>query len=61
MSNSDYVKVLYRTFFDREYDQSGYENWMNNLENHTMDRNQVLLGFANSDEFAKLKKQYGIE
>ena len=61
MSNSDYVKVLYRTFFDREYDQSGYENWMNNLENHTMDRNQVLLGFANSDEFTKLKKQYGIE
>lgn len=61
MSNSDYVKVLYRTFFDREYDQAGYETWMNNLENHTMNRNQVLLGFANSSEFAKLKKQYGVE
>lgn len=59
LNNSEYVKVLYRTFFDREYDQAGYNDWMNRLANGTS-RNEVMLGFANSREFANLKKTYGL-
>ena len=59
LSNSEYVKVLYRTFFDREYDQGGYDYWMEKLAAGT-NRNEVLKGFANSQEFANLKKSFGL-
>ena len=59
LSNDEYVKVLYRTFFDREYDQAGYDDWMNRLANGTS-RNEVMLGFANSREFAELKASFGL-
>ncbi len=61
MDDSEFVKTLYRTFFDREYDQAGYDTWMDNLQNQKMTRDEVLLGFANSKEFADLKKQYGVK
>ena len=59
LSNEEYVKVLYRTFFDREYDQAGYDDWMNRLAKGTS-RNEVMLGFANSREFAELKASFGL-
>ncbi len=59
LSNDEYVKVLYRTFFDREYDQEGYDYWMNRLASGTS-RNEVLMGFANSREFANLKASFGL-
>ena len=59
MSDSEYVKTLYLTFFDRAYDQAGYDDWMNQLANG-VDRNTVLQGFANSSEFANLKKSFGL-
>ena len=59
LNNSDYVKTLYRTFFDREYDQSGYDYWMAKLARGTS-RDEVLRGFSRSAEFANLKKTYGL-
>lgn len=59
LSNSDYVKVLYQTFFDREYDQTGYDYWMGRLNQGTS-RDEVLRGFSNSQEFTNLKKSYGL-
>lgn len=59
LDNSDYVKVLYETFFDREYDQTGYDYWMDQLKNGKS-RNEVIRGFANSQEFSNLKKSYGL-
>ncbi len=59
LSDDEYVKVLYRTFFDREYDQAGYDDWMNRLAKGTS-RNEVMLGFANSREFAELKASFGL-
>lgn len=60
LSDDEYVKVLYRTFFDREYDQAGYDDWMNRLANGTS-RDEVMLGFANSREFANLKASFGLK
>ncbi len=59
LGDSDYVKTLYQTFFDREYDQAGYDDWMSKLKSGTS-RNDVLMGFCNSQEFANLKKSYGL-
>lgn len=59
LTNGEYVKVLYRTFFDREYDQDGYSYWLKKL-NYGMSRKEVLRGFANSAEFANLLRSYGL-
>ena len=59
LSDEEYVKVLYRTFFDREYDQSGMDYWMAQLK-AGKDRDFILSEFANSQEFAKIKAAYGL-
>lgn len=59
LTNGEYVKVLYRTFFDREYDQDGYVYWLRKLNDGTS-RTEVLRGFADSKEFAELMKSYGL-
>lgn len=59
LSDGEYVKVLYRTFLDREYDQDGYEYWLQQLKNGKS-RDEVLLGFANSKEFGEIKQKYGL-
>lgn len=59
LNDSDYVKTLYHTFFDREYDQDGYDYWMKSLK-EGMSRDEVLAGFLNSREFTELKQSYGL-
>lgn len=59
LNNSEYVDTLYRTFFDREPDESGKADWMEALESGNS-RHFVLCGFVNSEEFTKLCEQYGI-
>lgn len=58
-TNGEYIKVLYRTFFDREYDQDGYLYWLRKL-NAGESRKEVLRGFADSPEFAELMRSYGL-
>ncbi len=60
LSDGEYVKVLYRTFLDREYDQNGYDYWITELANGKS-RDEVLLGFANSKEFSEIKQKYGLQ
>ena len=59
-SNSAYVNILYKTFLNRAADTGGYNNWMNKLRSGTS-RDEVLKGFANSQEFANLMAGYGIK
>lgn len=59
LSNSEYVDTLYRTFFDREPDESGKNDWMETLESGNS-RHFVLCGFVNSQEFTNLCNKYGI-
>ena len=60
LSNEEYVKVLYRTFLDREYDKAGLDDWVNRLNTGQASRNEVLRGFSNSTEFANIMRQYGL-
>lgn len=58
-TNEQYVTILYHTFFDREPDTAGYNDWMGKLGSG-VSRNDVLQGFANSPEFSNLKKSFGL-
>lgn len=60
LSNEDYVKVLYHTFFDREPDEAGYNYWLAKLKAGGT-RDEVLAGFSGSEEFKILKRSFGIE
>ena len=55
-----YVKLLYRTFMGRDFDQGGLEFWLGHLSTD-MTRLQVLQGFAQSQEFTNICNEYGIE
>ena len=59
VSNTDFVKVLYRTFFNREADASGLEGWVAALEGGES-KQDVIEGFINSTEWANLCLLYGI-
>src|SRR3972149_1564769 len=59
LSNEAFVTVLYRAFFDREPDSSGYGIWLGKLSSGTS-RESVLDGFLKSQEFAELCNSYGI-
>lgn len=59
LSDSDYIDVLYQTFFDRPADASGKELWMYHLE-AGFSRDYVLSKFVNSDEFTLVCDSYGI-
>ena len=60
LSNADYIKVLYRAFFDREADGAGLLSWLSAIDSG-LTRMQVYRGFAESDEFSKLCASYGIQ
>ena len=58
-SNEDFVRIMYRTFLDRECDPDGFRDWVEKL-NRGMEREIVFQGFARSEEFHKLMEKYGI-
>lgn len=60
LSNEEYVKALYRTFLDREYDAAGLADWVGKLNSGVMTRDQVLRSFSYSREFANIMKEYGL-
>lgn len=59
LSDEEFVKVLYRVFMDREYDQAGLEDWVGRLQNKTS-REEVLKGFSGSKEFAEIIESFGL-
>ncbi len=58
-SNSEFIEILYHTYFNRELDEAGEAFWSSALENGAT-REQVLAGFVNSPEFFNLCREYGI-
>jgi len=58
-SDSEFVTILYRAFFNREPDINGYNHWMDYLANGT-NRLDILNGFTSAQEFKTLCENYGI-
>ena len=59
-TNIEYVKILYRTFFDREADADGLNTWLSLLDGGMYTRDMVLDGFADSDEFKEVLASFGL-
>ncbi|MBP5330564.1 MAG: DUF4214 domain-containing protein [Lachnospiraceae bacterium] len=59
VSNEDFVRTLYRTFFDREADADGLSGWVAVLDNGGS-KEGVIEGFINSTEWANLCLLYGV-
>ena len=59
-TNAEYVSILYQTFLGRELDEPGYELWVGLLDRNEWTRDEVLDGFANSDEFAVILASFGL-
>ena len=60
LNNDQFVKTMYKSFFDRNPDAGGYKNWYDALQNGSMTRLQVLEGFTQSKEFKDLCASYSI-
>ena len=58
-SDMEYVKTLYRLFFDREYDEGGLVYWLAKLAGGSS-REEVMFGFSRSVEFRGLLQNYGL-
>ena len=59
LNNTEYVKVLYRTFMGREYDKGGLDYWVARL-NKGESRKSVLEAFAGCPEFQKIVRSFGL-
>ena len=59
LNNTEYVKVLYRTFMGREYDRGGLNYWVGRL-NRGESRKSVLRSFAGCPEFKNIVKSFGL-
>ena len=55
--DTEYVKILYRAFMDREFDQPGLDFHMKRMEDGTS-RAEILDGFAYSPEFYSIVKKF---
>ncbi len=58
-SDSEFVTILYKAFFNRDPDTDGYNHWMDQIFNGTS-RLDVLNGFTSAQEFNDLCEDYGI-
>ena len=54
LTNSDYISNLYLNIFERSSDESGHEYWLGQLDNGIETKEEVLMGFAESDESKSL-------
>jgi len=59
LDDTEYVKILYRAFFNREADSGGLEHWLYELSRGAS-RDYVLNGFLLSLEFDNLCQKFGI-
>ena len=50
VTNAKYVETLYTNVLGRDFDQSGYNYWLGNLNAGIETRYELLLGFAESAE-----------
>ena len=59
LSNTQYLEILYQTFFDRKADKAGLDAWLGVLDSG-LSRMHVFKGFAESNEFTEICEEYGI-
>lgn len=53
-SNEGFIQALYANGFDRPADELGLEHWLNELDNGTLSRSDIVLAFSSSAELLEL-------
>ena len=61
LNNEEYLKVLYKTFFDRDAaaDPDGFNFWLSKIDE--WGRGRVLEGFIDSTEWCNICASYGVK
>jgi len=60
LTDQEYLEVLFTAFYNRDPDGGGLAYWLGQIDGGA-NRLEVLAGFVNSNEFAALCDEYGIE
>ena len=60
LDDTEYVKVLYRTFLDREAEPAGLQHWLYELAAGKT-RDSIAREFSISNEFSNIMASYGIQ
>lgn len=60
MTNEEFLRIVYRTFFDREADAGGLNYYLGRMSNG-MTKGDVINAFINSQEWADLCLRFGIK
>ncbi len=55
LNNEDFIKILYRVFFDREADREGFDFWMEKLKEK--DKKWVVSAMMESKEFLNMSEE----
>jgi len=58
LTDEEFIKILYNTFFGREADQNGLSFWLNYLNSHS--RDDIVKNFIKSKEFKNLAEQFNV-
>lgn len=58
-TNEQFTTYMYTAFFGRKPDEDGFKYWVDFLDNGAT-KESVFCGFANSQEFSNLCKDYGV-
>ncbi len=61
LSDEEYIRRCYYTFFDREPEESGFNWWVGELKAKRKSRTDVVKQMAYVDEFMKIKKDAGLK
>lgn len=59
LSDSDFLKVMYRAFMGRDYDEAGLNHWLGVLTSGST-REDVFNSFAHSAEFKQIASSFGV-
>ena len=59
LNNTEFVKMLYRLYMGREYDQGGLNYWLQQMDKG-MTRQTVAKSFGGSKEFRNIVASYGL-
>lgn len=59
LDDTEYMKVLYRTFMGREYDKEGLDYWLGEIKKGAT-RKEILNRFASCPEFQDIIKSFGL-
>ncbi|MBP5492703.1 MAG: DUF4214 domain-containing protein [Clostridiales bacterium] len=61
LSDEEFLRIVYKTFFDRDPDAEGYAFWLDQLKNGGMTKDDVITGFIESPEWCNLCASYGVK